>query len=158
MFKAGVPSWATDPSKLTFENLIVICCTQMYPKSSPSVLINARDRALADITTELIRMVCDKNATYLVREQARYCIRVFAEFNGTSGGDDGSVACIMAPHVDIMKDFVPPTKLVGSPTRLQLIQQPPNAQVGLMDGNTFCMTLAPRLFTFGKLKREKFNI
>ena len=38
------------------------------------------------------------------------------------------------------QDMIPPKKHL-------LRHQPVNAQIGLMDGNTFCTTLEPRLFT-----------
>jgi transformation/transcription domain-associated protein len=46
----------------------------------------------------------------------------------------------MAPHKDVLQDMIPPKKHL-------LRHQPVNAQIGLMDGNTFCTTLSPRLFT-----------
>lgn len=40
----------------------------------------------------------------------------------------------------VLQDMVPPKKHL-------LRHQPANAQIGLMEGNTFCTTLQPRLFT-----------
>lgn len=40
----------------------------------------------------------------------------------------------------MLQDMVPPKKHL-------LRHQPANAQIGLMEGNTFCTTLQPRLFT-----------
>lgn len=42
--------------------------------------------------------------------------------------------------VQVLQDMVPPKKHL-------LRHQPANAQIGLMEGNTFCTTLQPRLFT-----------
>lgn len=42
--------------------------------------------------------------------------------------------------VKVLQDMVPPKKHL-------LRHQPANAQIGLMEGNTFCTTLQPRLFT-----------
>ena len=47
---------------------------------------------------------------------------------------------IMEPHKEVLADMIPPKKHL-------LRHQPVNAQIGLMDGNTFCTTLKPRLFT-----------
>lgn len=47
---------------------------------------------------------------------------------------------IMQPHNGVLADMIPPTKH-------SLRHQPANAHIGLMDGNTFCTTLNPRLFT-----------
>jgi len=51
-----------------------------------------------------------------------------------------AVTDVMAPHKDVLQDMIPPKKHL-------LRHQPVNAQIGLMDGNTFCTTLTPRLFT-----------
>lgn len=53
-----------------------------------------------------------------------------------------SVTDIMLPHKDLLVDMIPPKKHC-------LRHQPANAQIGLMDGNTFCTSLEPRLFTIG---------
>ncbi len=50
------------------------------------------------------------------------------------------VTDIMEPHKDVLQDMIPPKKHL-------LRHQPLNAQIGLMEGNTFCTTLEPRLFT-----------
>ena len=44
------------------------------------------------------------------------------------------------PSLQVLQDMVPPKKHL-------LRHQPANAQIGLMEGNTFCTTLQPRLFT-----------
>ena len=51
-----------------------------------------------------------------------------------------SVTNIMKPHKEVLADMIPPKKHL-------LRHQPANAQRGLMDSNTFCTTLEPRLFT-----------
>ena len=51
-----------------------------------------------------------------------------------------TVTEIMEPHKDVLQDMIPPKKHL-------LRHQPANAQIGLMEGNTFCTTLEPRLFT-----------
>ena len=51
-----------------------------------------------------------------------------------------SITEIMEPHKDVLQDMIPPKKHL-------LRHQPLNAQIGLMEGNTFCTTLEPRLFT-----------
>ena len=47
---------------------------------------------------------------------------------------------VMDPHREVLADIIPPRKHL-------LRHQPASAQIGLMDGNTFCTTLEPRLFT-----------
>ena len=46
----------------------------------------------------------------------------------------------MLPHKDTLVEMVPPKKHL-------LRLQPVSAQIGIMEGNTFCNTLQPRLFT-----------
>lgn len=55
-----------------------------------------------------------------------------------------TITDVMEPFRDVLADMVPPTKHL-------LKHQPAIAQMGLMDGNTFCTTLNPRLFNIGKL-------
>lgn len=54
-----------------------------------------------------------------------------------------SVTEVIKPHKEVLADMIPPKKHL-------LRHQPANAQIGLMDGNTFCTTLEPRLFTISK--------
>jgi hypothetical protein len=61
-------------------------------------------------------------------------LQVLSEITGKAVTD------VMAPHKDVLQDMIPPKKHL-------LRHQPVNAQIGLMDGNTFCTTLSPRLFT-----------
>lgn len=53
-----------------------------------------------------------------------------------------TVTAVMEPFREVLADMVPPTKHL-------LKHQPAIAQMGLMDGNMFCTTLNPRLFTIG---------
>lgn len=59
------------------------------------------------LTASSSQAVTKVNPNYLlIKEQAMYCLRVFAECNGFSGGDDGSIASIMSPHIEVLKDIV----------------------------------------------------
>lgn len=51
-----------------------------------------------------------------------------------------SVTDIMDPHREILADMIPPKKHL-------LKHQPVSTQIALMDGNTFCTSLKPRLFS-----------
>ena len=51
-----------------------------------------------------------------------------------------SVHALMEPHKSLLEDMIPPKKHL-------LRHQPVNTQIALMDGNTFCTSLNPRLFT-----------
>lgn len=60
---------------------------------------------------------------------------------------DKTVTAVMEPFKDVLADMVPPKKHL-------LKHQPAIAQMGLMDGNTFCTTLTPRLFTIDTSIKE----
>lgn len=55
-----------------------------------------------------------------------------------------TVTEVMEPFREVLADMVPPKKHL-------LKHQPAIAQMGLMDGNMFCTTLTPRLFTIGNM-------
>ena len=63
-----------------------------------------------------------------------HSLNVLSDTMGTS------ITKIMEPHKEVLQDMIPPKKHL-------LRYQPANAQIGLMEGNTFCTTLEPRLFT-----------
>lgn len=65
-----------------------------------------------------------------------HLLRVFAETQNKT------VVDVMEPHKRVLADMIPPKKHL-------LRHQAANAQIGLMEGNTFCTTLTPRLFTIG---------
>ena len=66
--------------------------------------------------------------------KAMYSLEVLAKTTNKT------VTEIMEPQKQVLQDMIPPKKHL-------LRHQPANAQIGLMDGNTFCTTLDPRLFT-----------
>lgn len=53
-----------------------------------------------------------------------------------------SVTQIIEPHKDLLADYVPLRKH-------NIRHQPVYCQIGILDGNTFCITLEPRLFSYG---------
>ena len=61
-----------------------------------------------------------------------------------------TVSDVMLPHKDILANMVPPLKH-------KLIQQPTNVQIGLLDGNHFCITLEPPLFSIDANIPEHMN-
>ncbi len=87
------------------------------------------------MTHELVRQVTSPNK--YVREQAMSSLKLLADIRGVS------IVEVMEPHKEVLQDMIPPKKHL-------LRHQPVNAQIGLMDGNTFCTTLEPRLFTIDR--------
>ena len=66
--------------------------------------------------------------------QSHHCLELLAKIT------EKSVTEIMEPHREILADMIPPKKHL-------LKHQPVSTQIALMDGNTFCTSLTPRLFS-----------
>ena len=140
-----VSSGAVDMAKNNLEKMLRHCAkpieTQDMDEVAAADLIAAQEKSIYDVTHELVRQVTSPNK--YVREQAIASLRVLAELTGKTGEqpeDPCRVTEVMTPHKDVLADMIPPKKHL-------LRHQPVNAQIGLMDGNTFCTTLNPRLFT-----------
>jgi transformation/transcription domain-associated protein len=73
--------------------------------------------------------------------QAMHSLEVLARIQNKT------VTEVMEPHKEVLQDMIPPKKHL-------LRHQPANAQIGIMDGNTFCTTLEPRLFTIGESQNK----
>ena len=134
-----VSSGAVDMAKLNLEKMLKLCASPItMVATNPEEEVKLQEmkaiqqKSLYDVIRELVRQVTSPN-TY-VREQAISSLQVLAEIQGKP------VTEVMAPHKDVLQDMIPPKKHL-------LRHQPVNAQIGLMDGNTFCTTLNPRLFT-----------
>ncbi len=149
-----VSSGAVDMAKSNLEKMLILCATPLnesdYPnnfdemkvikkinlkkvvKFQNSVFQAIQEKSLHDVIHELVRQVTSPNS--YVREQAMNSLKKVSEITGKP------ITEVMAPHKDVLQDMIPPKKHL-------LRHQPVNAQIGLMDGNTFCTTLEPRLFT-----------
>ncbi|XP_014681160.1 PREDICTED: transformation/transcription domain-associated protein-like [Priapulus caudatus] len=127
-----VSSGAVDMAKSNLEKLLMECSASIESQDGAEELIAAQKKSFHSVTHELVRQVTSPNAT--VREQAMHSLQVLAKTVAKS------VTEIMEPHKEVLVDMIPPKKHL-------LRHQPANAQIGLMDGNTFCTTLEPRLFT-----------
>ncbi|XP_062859239.1 transformation/transcription domain-associated protein [Trichomycterus rosablanca] len=127
-----VSNGAVAMAKTTLEQLLVRCATPLKDEEKTEELLSAQDKSFHMVTHDLVREVTSPNST--VRKQAMHSLQVLAQVTGKS------VTIIMEPHKEVLQDMVPPKKHL-------LRHQPANAQIGLMEGNTFCTTLQPRLFT-----------
>ncbi|XP_063882780.1 transformation/transcription domain-associated protein-like isoform X6 [Scylla paramamosain] len=127
-----VSSGAVDMAKNNLERMLRVCASPLEGENNTEEMKQIQNKSLHDVTHELVRQVTSPNTT--VREQAMQSLHVLAKLSGKG------VTEVMQPHKDVLADMIPPKK---HPLR----QQPANVQIGLMDGNTFCTTLEPRLFT-----------
>lgn len=130
-----VSSGAIDMAKNYLEKMLKICMTPLDRDCKNDELVATQKKAMYDVIHELVRQVTSPHT--LVRETAMSSLRLIAELQNKS------VTEVMNPHREVLVDMIPPKKHL-------LRHQPASAQIGLMDGNTFCTTLEPRLFTIGK--------
>ncbi|XP_012223234.1 transformation/transcription domain-associated protein isoform X2 [Linepithema humile] len=126
-----VSNGAIDMAKENLEKMLRVCVNPDIQEGNAE-LIEARNKSLNEVTRELVKQVTSPHT--IVREQAMASLRQLAEIQNKS------VTEVMEPHKDALADMIPPKKHL-------LKHQPANAQIGLLDGNTFCTTLNPRLFT-----------
>ncbi|XP_072275172.1 transformation/transcription domain-associated protein [Pyxicephalus adspersus] len=128
----NVSNGAVAMAKTTLEQLLIRCATPLKDEEKTEDITNAQEKSFHLVTHDLVREVTSPNPT--VRKQAMHSLQVLAQVTGKG------VTMIMEPHKEVLQDMVPPKKHL-------LRHQPANAQIGLMEGNTFCTTLQPRLFT-----------
>ncbi|XP_045458905.1 transcription-associated protein 1 [Melitaea cinxia] len=130
-----VSSGAIDMATVNLERLVRVCVSGPGGPAAaePDGDVGAaRARALHDVLQELVLQVTSPHL--LVRQQAMKSLELIAELQNKT------VTEVMDPHREVLADIIPPKKHL-------LRHQPANAQMGLMDGTTFCTTLKPRLFT-----------
>ncbi|XP_076072619.1 transformation/transcription domain-associated protein-like isoform X5 [Mytilus galloprovincialis] len=127
-----VSSGAVDLAKHNLENMLVKCSQEITQCKENEELLAAQKKSFHEVTHELVRQITSPNT--IVREQAMHSLEILGKTTKKS------ITEIMEPHKDVLQDMIPPKKHL-------LRHQPANAQIGLMDGNTFCTTLEPRLFT-----------
>jgi len=122
-----VSSGAVESAKKILERLLRKCNS-----AHAEVDASSKKHYFPIVVQNMVREVVSPNHT--VREQARHSLQVLSEVTGKS------VHALMEPHKSLLEDMIPPKKHL-------LRHQPVNTQIALMDGNTFCTSLSPRLFT-----------
>ena len=136
-----VSNGAIDMAKTNLEKLLNRCAAPLESSSSSTTtgttnesasiapaadLVEAQTKSLNEVTIELVRHITSANTC--VREQAINSLHILAKVQTKT------IAEIIKPYTDILADMVPPKKHL-------LRHQPVNAQIGLMDGNTFCLNI-----------------
>uniref|UniRef100_A0A0K2TN82 Transformation/transcription domainassociated proteinlike [Nasonia vitripennis] n=1 Tax=Lepeophtheirus salmonis TaxID=72036 RepID=A0A0K2TN82_LEPSM len=135
-----VSSGAVDMAKSNLEKMLTLCASPIEiplnvtePRRHQLMELQAiQTKSLHDVIHELVRQVTSPNI--YVREHTMSSLQLLSKIQTKP------ITEIMEPHKDVLSDMIPPKKHL-------LRHQPVNAQIGLMDGNTFCTTLEPRLFT-----------
>lgn len=130
-----VSSGAVDMAKNYLENMLRICMVPLDKDCGDKELVAIHEKAMSDVILELVRQVTSPNT--LVRQEAMASLKLIAELQSKT------ITEVMNPHSEILADIVPPKKHL-------LRHQPACAQIGLMEGNTFCTTLEPKLFSIGE--------
>nr|XP_022907724.1 transformation/transcription domain-associated protein [Onthophagus taurus] len=133
-----VSSGALDSAKNNLEKLLIACVSPLNEIDDYKTK-NLQESALNKVCHELVRQVTSPHT--LVREQSMSSLKLIAEKLNKS------VTEIMEPFKDQLAEMVPPKKHL-------LKHQPANAQMGLMDGNMFCTSLTPRLFSIDMTIKE----
>lgn len=133
--EGDVSNGALDITKSYMKTMLEICLSPIGVNYRNNELEELQSRATYEVIHELVRHITSPNS--IVREESMVLLKHIGSIQKKT------VSEVMDPHKDILADIIPPKKHF-------LRHQPANAQIGLMDGNTFCTTLEPRLFTIGK--------
>ncbi|XP_050299225.1 transcription-associated protein 1 isoform X2 [Anthonomus grandis grandis] len=136
-----VSSGALDMARENLQKMLIVLVTPP-PIGSDDETMNLQADALHKVTHELVRQVTSPHT--MVREQAMASLRLLSK------EQNKTVTEVMEPFKCVLADMVPPKNHL-------LMHQPAIAQMGLMDGNMFCTTLQPRLFTID-LKIHEHNL
>ncbi|XP_011636974.1 transformation/transcription domain-associated protein [Pogonomyrmex barbatus] len=133
-----VSNGAIDMAKENLRKMLRVCVNPGIQEGNME-LREAQSKSLYEVTRELVKQVTSPHT--IVREQAMTSLRQLAEIQNKS------VAKVMEPHKEVLAEMIPPKKHL-------LRHQSTNAQIGLMDGNTFCAALNPQLFTIDSNTQE----
>ncbi|KAH8256520.1 hypothetical protein KR032_001949, partial [Drosophila birchii] len=130
--EGDVSNGAIEITKNYMKTMLEICLSPISGSYKADDLKELQAKATYEVIHELVRHITSPNA--IVREESMTLLKHIGTIQSKT------VSEVMDPHKDVLADIIPPKKHL-------LRHQPANAQIGLMDGNTFCTTLEPRLFT-----------
>ncbi|XP_044312545.1 transcription-associated protein 1 isoform X1 [Drosophila rhopaloa] len=130
--EGDVSNGAIEITKNYMKTMLEICLSPIRESYKNVDLKDLQAKASYEVIHELVRHITSPNA--IVREESMILLKHIGTMQSKT------VSEVMDPHKDVLADIIPPKKHL-------LRHQPANAQIGLMDGNTFCTTLEPRLFT-----------
>ncbi|KAH8404548.1 hypothetical protein KR009_006495 [Drosophila setifemur] len=130
--EGDVSNGAIEITKNYMKTMLEICFSPISECYKNDDLKDLQVKATYEVIHELVRHITSPNE--IVREESMTLLKHIGTIQSKT------VSEVMDPHKDVLADIIPPKKHL-------LRHQPANAQIGLMDGNTFCTTLQPRLFT-----------
>ncbi|XP_034140404.1 transcription-associated protein 1 isoform X2 [Drosophila guanche] len=130
--EGDVSNGAIEITKNYMKTMLEICLSPISVSYTNDDLKDLQTKATYEVIHELVRHITSPNG--IVREESMILLKHIGAIQSKT------VSEVMDPHKDVLADIIPPKKHL-------LRHQPANAQIGLMDGNTFCTTLEPRLFT-----------
>ncbi|XP_076255473.1 transcription-associated protein 1-like [Rhynchophorus ferrugineus] len=133
-----VSSGALDMAKENLYKMLNLLVSTSLADADIETKISQAE-ALRKVSHELIRQITSPHT--MVREQSMASLELLAKEQNIT------VTNVMEPFKDVLADMIPPMKH-------QLKHLAAVAQIGLMDGNTFCLTLQPRLFIINLEKEE----
>lgn len=122
-----VSSGAVDQAKENIRLLLKQCAKKLDPEKED--LLDLQKKSISEVTHELMRQVTSPNT--LVREQSVESLKYISEILNVPLSE------LITPHKDVLQDMLPPKKHL-------LRHQPINAQIGIMEGNTFCAAIDDR--------------
>ncbi|XP_070134948.1 transcription-associated protein 1 isoform X3 [Drosophila bipectinata] len=130
--EGDVSNGAIEITKNNMKAMLEICLSPLSELNRNEDINDLQTKATYEVIHELVRHITSPNT--IVREESMILLKHIGTIQAKT------VSEVMDPHKDVLADIIPPKKHL-------LRHQPANAQIGLMDGNTFCTTLEPRLFT-----------
>lgn len=122
-----VSSGTLDLVKESLQDIIIQAARPVDPKTQV-----IQSRALQQVGDELVRNISSAN-TWL-REQSVILLQTLADTQ------EKKLIELLEQHRDIVHMNIPPKKL-------NITDYSANAQIGIMEANTFCQSLTPRFFT-----------
>lgn len=122
-----VSSGTLDLVKESLSDIVIKCARPVDPKTQP-----IQSKALLQVGDELVRNIASAN-TWL-RDESVLLLQSLADTQNMELVD------LLELHRDIVLMNIPPKKL-------NITDYSANAQIGIMEANTFCQSLTPRFFT-----------
>lgn len=134
---SDLSSGVIEMVKDNLESIIRVSGT--LPEDAPKELVDLQKKSINDIVQDLLRQITSNNAS--VRTYSMYLLEEFAKVSGCSLSE------VIWPHKEFLEDMVPFKKH-------RLLHQPPMIQIGILEGNTFLITLEPPIFNIDLNIRE----